>query len=92
MLYGRHLGYKGNFEKNLAERDSKALELFQKMNALQQEALGFMKVKAIWQFFEAERQGNDIHLFAPSTASPGGPPCRLGSRRSGARGPCRGCS
>ncbi len=28
MLYGRHLGYKGNFEKVLAERDPKALELF----------------------------------------------------------------
>ena len=28
MLYGRHLGFKGNFEKLLAERDPKALELF----------------------------------------------------------------
>ena len=24
---------------------------------------GFMKVKAVWQFFEAERDGNSIHLF-----------------------------
>jgi hypothetical protein len=29
MLYGRHLGYKGNFEKNLAAREPKALELVQ---------------------------------------------------------------
>ena len=28
MLYGRHLGFKGNFEKLLADRDPKALELF----------------------------------------------------------------
>ena len=28
MLYGRHLGFKGNFEKLLAERDPKALELY----------------------------------------------------------------
>ena len=28
MLYGRHLGFKGNFEKLLAERDAKALKLF----------------------------------------------------------------
>ena len=28
MLFGRHLGFKGNFEKLLAERDPKALELF----------------------------------------------------------------
>ena len=29
-----------------------------------------MKVKAVWQFFEAERAGNAIHLFAPGGASP----------------------
>ena len=28
MLYGRHLGYKGNFEKDLAAHDPKALDLF----------------------------------------------------------------
>ena len=27
MLYGRHLGYKGNFEKDLAQGNAKALEL-----------------------------------------------------------------
>ena len=27
MLYGRHLGYKGNFEKQLLQREEKALEL-----------------------------------------------------------------
>ena len=70
MLYGRHLGYKGNFEKNLAEYEPKALELFQKVDAVRQEALAFMKVKAVWQFFEAERDGNDIHLFAPASLSP----------------------
>jgi 5-methyltetrahydrofolate--homocysteine methyltransferase len=70
MLYGRHLGYKGNFEKNLAEHEPKAVELFQKMEALKQEALGFMKVKAAWQFFEAERDDNAIHLFAPGGAAP----------------------
>jgi len=70
MLYGRHLGYKGNFEKHLAEHEPKALELFQQVSAVEQEAQAFMKVKAVWQFFEAEREGNDIHLFAPSGATP----------------------
>ena len=70
MLYGRHLGYRGNFEKNLAERESKALELFQQMEALQREAAAFMKAKAVWQFFEAERDGNAIHLFTPGGSSP----------------------
>jgi len=29
-----------------------------------------MKVRAVWQFFEAERQGNSIALFAPGAAAP----------------------
>jgi len=70
MLYGRHLGYKGNFEKALAEREEKALELFHNMEEVKQEAARFMKVKTVWQFFEAERGGNDIHLFSPGSASP----------------------
>jgi 5-methyltetrahydrofolate--homocysteine methyltransferase len=70
MLFGRHLGYKGNFEKALAERDEKALELFHNMEEVKQVAAGFMKVKAVWQFFEAERDGNSIHLFEPAAASP----------------------
>jgi 5-methyltetrahydrofolate--homocysteine methyltransferase len=70
MLYGRHLGYKGNFEKDLLAHDEKALSLFQNMEALKEEAARFMKVKAVWQFFEAQRDGNSIHLFAPAAESP----------------------
>jgi len=70
MLYGRHLGYKGHFEKHLAEHNEKALELYHKVEDLKREAARFMKVKAVWQFFEAERAGNTIHLFAPGGASP----------------------
>ena len=70
MLYGRHLGYKGNFEKHLAEHNEKALELFHKVEEVKTEATRFMKVKAVWQFFEAERAGNAIHLFRPGGASP----------------------
>src|SRR5207245_5469241 len=58
MLYGRHLGYKGNFEKDLAAHNPKALELFAQMEELKQQAAKVMKVKAVWQFFEAERDGN----------------------------------
>ncbi len=68
MLYGRHLGFKGNFEKLLAERDSKALKLFHDVEQVKAEAARFMKVKAVWQFLEAERDGNAIHLFAPGAS------------------------
>jgi len=70
MIYGRHLGYKGNFEKALAEHEEKALELFHNVEEVKQEAARFMKVKAVWQFFEAERDGNAIHLFAPAGVEP----------------------
>jgi 5-methyltetrahydrofolate--homocysteine methyltransferase len=69
MLYGRHLGYKGNFEKGLAERDPKALDLFHQVEEIKKWAAGFMRVRAVWQYFEAERDGNSIHLFAPGETS-----------------------
>jgi 5-methyltetrahydrofolate--homocysteine methyltransferase len=70
MLYGRHLGYKGHFEKNLAEHNEKALELYHMVEELKHEAAPFMKVKAVWEFFEAERDGNAIHLFTPGARTP----------------------
>ncbi len=70
MLYGRHLGFKGNFEKLLAERDAKALKLFHDVEEVKADAARFMKVKAVWQFYEAERDGNAIHLFAPGESMP----------------------
>ena len=70
MLYGRHLGFKGNFEARLAERDPKALELFHAVEEVKQDALKFMKVRAVWQFYEAERDGNTLHLFQPGADAP----------------------
>ncbi|MDX1981306.1 MAG: methionine synthase [Bryobacteraceae bacterium] len=70
MLYGRHLGYKGNFEKSLHEREEKALALFHQMEDIKKTAAQFMKVRAVWQFFEAERDGNSIRLFTPGGESP----------------------
>src|SRR5260370_11134202 len=70
MRYGRRLGFKGNSEKLLAERDPKALSLFHDVEAVKAEAARFMQVKAVWRFFEAERDGNAIQLFAPGGESP----------------------
>jgi 5-methyltetrahydrofolate--homocysteine methyltransferase len=70
MLYGKNLGYKGNFERGLAEHEPKALELFHNVEEVKQDAASFMKVKAVWQFFEAQRDGNAIHLFSPGADSP----------------------
>jgi 5-methyltetrahydrofolate--homocysteine methyltransferase len=70
MLYGRHLGYRGDFEKHLAAREPKAVELFNEMEEVKSEAAGFMKVRAVWQFFEAEADGNALHLFESGAKQP----------------------
>ncbi len=70
MLYGRHLGFKGPFEKMLAARDPKALELFHNVEEVKHDATNWMKVRAVWQFFEAERDGNSVHLFTPGGKTP----------------------
>ncbi len=70
MLYGRHMGYRGDFEKRLAEREAKAVELFNEMEEVKSEAATYMKVRAVWQFFEAEPTGSDLQLFAPGAKEP----------------------
>ena len=70
MLYGRHLGYKGNFEKGLTQHDPKAIELFHLLEELKTEAAKFLTPRAVWQFFEAERDGNAVQLFDPGAIAP----------------------
>jgi len=70
MLYGRHLGFRGDFEKHLAERDPKAIELFESMEEVKKEAASLMKIRAVWQFFETESEGESLHLFAPGAKEP----------------------
>jgi 5-methyltetrahydrofolate--homocysteine methyltransferase len=70
MLYGRHMGYRGDFEKHLAEREAKAVELYNEMEEVKNEAATFMKVRAVWQFFEAEAEGEALHIFSPGEKQP----------------------
>ncbi len=70
MLYAKHLGFKGNFEQKLADRDPKAIELNERMEEIKVEAAKIIKPKAVWRFFEAESEGNRIHLFEPNGKSP----------------------
>ncbi|HEY6127038.1 MAG TPA: methionine synthase [Candidatus Acidoferrum sp.] len=70
MLFGRHLGYKGDFEKQLAAREPKAVELFAAMEEVKAEAATFMKVRSVWRFFEAEAEGESLHVFLPDEKTP----------------------
>ncbi len=77
MLYGRHLGFRGNFEELLAAHDAKALDLFHQVEEVKREAAGFLKVRAVWQFFEAHREDNSVRLpgytfHFPRQATPDG--------------------
>ncbi len=70
MLYVRHLGFRKNFERALADRDPKALELHDRVQAIKDEVAGLMKVRVVWQFFECERDDNSIRLY-PARPHPG---------------------
>jgi 5-methyltetrahydrofolate--homocysteine methyltransferase len=65
MLYGRHLGFRGRFDQQLAEGNPRAVELDAKIERIKEECrAGAMQVRAVWQFFEAEPEGNRIHFYA----------------------------
>lgn len=71
MLYGRHLGFKGKFREALEAGDVKARELEAQVEAVKAECrAGAMTVRGVWQFFEAEGEGNRIHVFEPGEAVP----------------------
>ena len=67
MLYSKHLGFRGDFKKALAERDERAMALRIAMDEVQEEAETFMKPRAVWRFLDAEAHGNTIILYLPGT-------------------------
>ena len=69
MLYVKHLGFRGNFERLLGERDPKALELHEIVRDIQAEAADFMKVRAVWRFLDAESGDNTIRLYESGTGA-----------------------
>ncbi len=72
MLYGKHLGLR-NPERSREEGQPKAVELYKKVGALQDEILerGLIKPKAVFRFFCARSEGDSLSLYAsPKDASP----------------------
>ncbi len=70
VLFRHHLGYKGNFEKDLAARIPQALELVELVEGLKRQARTFLRPRAVWSFFEAEPDGDALHLFSPGGREP----------------------
>jgi len=67
MLYGKHLGLRGA-ERKLGEGNAKAAVLRRLVEGLQGE--GWMRVSAVYRFFEAEARGNTVELLDPVSGQP----------------------
>ncbi len=75
MLYGRHLGLKGNWLRKLDTADQKDLNGFEAgqkalevWNAVQEVKAAYRTVlepRALFRFFRAESEGNTIRVFSP---------------------------
>jgi 5-methyltetrahydrofolate--homocysteine methyltransferase len=65
MLYGKHLGLRGSFARLLEEGDVKAEKLQAIIEGLKDEVEQWMRVRAVWRFYEAVPDGETIALFEP---------------------------
>jgi 5-methyltetrahydrofolate--homocysteine methyltransferase len=67
MLYGKHLGLRGNLETLLAQGDEKARRLRERVAAVENEVLarGVMTPRAVYRFYPAQSEGDTIFLYGP---------------------------
>ncbi len=71
MLYGKHLGLRGNLEQLLKDRNPKAVELTKRVSALQDEILEkkLITAKAVYKFFAADSDGDRLSVYESPKAS-----------------------
>src|SRR6184192_845441 len=67
MLYGKHLGLRGNLETLLGQGDEKAARLRERVAEVEKEVLanGTMPPRAVFKFFPAQSEGDAILLYGP---------------------------
>jgi 5-methyltetrahydrofolate--homocysteine methyltransferase len=67
MLYGKHLGLRGDALKLAAQGDERAAELVALVEELQQRAARerLLQCHATWRFFPAQSDGDDLLLYDP---------------------------
>jgi 5-methyltetrahydrofolate--homocysteine methyltransferase len=73
MLYGKHLGLRGNLEQHLKDNNPKAVELVKRVTALQDEILekNLIKARAVYKFFAADGEGDRLNLYdSPNAKTP----------------------
>ena len=63
MLYGKHMGFRGDFALELAEGDETARKLADAFDWVKERARTRMKARAVWQWFEVGGVGDSIQFF-----------------------------
>jgi 5-methyltetrahydrofolate--homocysteine methyltransferase len=68
MLYGKHLGLKGNLDTLLEQRDEKAEHLHRQVRAMEEEILAkqLLHARAVYKFFPAQASGDTILIYNPA--------------------------
>ncbi|MBI4311232.1 MAG: methionine synthase, partial [Chloroflexi bacterium] len=67
MLFNRHLGFRGDFQKALDEGDPKAVELRDRVRQVEEAILRRpdIKASAVYQFYRAASEGDDVLVLSP---------------------------
>ena len=65
MLYGKHLGLKGNLETLLAQGNEKAGALHRQVEAVMDEVIAkkLLRAQAVYKFFPAQAEGDSLRLY-----------------------------
>jgi 5-methyltetrahydrofolate--homocysteine methyltransferase len=71
MLMGHHLGLKGNVDELLAAGDMRTVQLKETIDGIMNEAEknGWLRPQAMYRFFPAQSEGNDILVYDPNDRS-----------------------
>lgn len=63
MLYSNYLGLKGNYKQLINTNNERAVQLSIKVSEVLEEAKEWITPKAVYQFFQAHKDGNDIAIY-----------------------------
>ena len=71
MLFNRHLGFQGDFNAKLKSGDPQAEKIASCLEELRSDArTGRLTGQAVWRWFEAETESDDLLLFEAGGAEP----------------------
>jgi 5-methyltetrahydrofolate--homocysteine methyltransferase len=71
MLYGKHMGLRGNVRKLFARGDPKAIEIKERVDSLFRElvATGSVCAHGVYRYFPAQAEGDSILIYDPADFS-----------------------